>query len=53
MRGNAQILDFFDDKILVRDYSKGGKVVFLDSASNPLSEEYKDIYVLRDGRYIQ
>lgn len=52
MRGNAQILDFFDDKILVRDYSKGGKVVFLDSASNPLSEEYKDIYVLRDGRYI-
>lgn len=52
MRGNAQILEFFDDKILVRDYSKGGRVVFLDSASNPLSEEYKDIYVLRDGRYI-
>lgn len=52
MRGNAQILEFFDDKILVRDYSKAGRIMFLDSASNPLSPEYKDIYVLRDGRYI-
>lgn len=50
MSGKAQILDFIDDKILIRNYNNG-TVYFIDDKGNILSEVYKDIYVLQD-RYI-
>ncbi len=58
MEGRAQILDFVDDKILIRDYNKrynseAGVIYFIDNEtkSNILSEKYKDIY-LTDNKYI-
>lgn len=58
MEAKAQILDFIDDKILIRDYnrrydSENGVVYFIDNEtkSNILSEKYKDIYIT-DDRYI-
>ena len=50
MSGKAQILDFFDDKILFRNYNDH-TIYFIDSKGNILSEIYKEIYVLTD-RYI-
>lgn len=50
MSGKAQILDFIDDKILIRNYNND-TVYFIDDKGNILSEVYKDIYVLQD-RYI-
>lgn len=50
MSGKAQILDFFDDKILIRNYNDH-TIYFIDSKGNILSEIYKEIYVLTD-RYI-
>lgn len=52
MTGKAQILDFFGDRILLKNYNNK-TVYFIDNSGNMLSEEYKDIYVCReDGRYI-
>lgn len=50
MSGKAQILDFFDDKILIRNYNDH-TIYFIDSKGNILSDIYKEIYVLTD-RYI-
>lgn len=50
MSGKAQILDFFDDKILIRNYNDH-TIYFIDSKGNIISEIYKEIYVLTD-RYI-
>ena len=50
MSGKAQILDFVDDKILIRNYNDH-TIYFIDSKGNILSEIYKEIYVLTD-RYI-
>ena len=51
MRGRAQILDFFGDKILIRNYNNK-TVYFSDSAGNPVSEIYKDIFISNNNRYI-
>ena len=51
MTGKAQILDFFGDRILLRNYNNN-TVYFIDSSGNMLSEEYKNIYVCGEGRYI-
>ncbi len=51
MSGKAQILDFFDDRILLRNYNNN-TVYFVDSSGNKLSDTYKDIYVLEEGRFI-
>lgn len=51
MRGRAQILEFYDDKILIRNYNNK-TIYFIDSGGNPLSELYKDIYVVNKDRYI-
>lgn len=51
MKGKAQILDFFGDKILLRNYNND-TVYFIDSEGNKISETYKDIFVCGDGRYI-
>ena len=50
MSGKAQILDFVDDKILIRNYNNH-TVYFIDNKGNILSEIYKDIYISQD-RYI-
>ena len=52
MSGKAQILDFFDDKILIRNYNDY-TVYFIDSKGNILSEVYKDIYVLQNGYIVK
>lgn len=51
MTGKAQILDFFEERMLIKNYSND-TTYFIDSDGNILSEEYKDIYVCNDGRYI-
>ena len=51
MTGKAQILDFFGERMLLKNYSNN-TTYFIDSDGNILSEEYKDIYVCNDGRYI-
>lgn len=51
MSGKAQILDFFDDRILLRNYNNK-TVYFIDRNGKMLSEAYSDIYVCDNGRYI-
>ena len=52
MDGKAQILDFIDDKILIRDYSESVPVVyFIDGTRKQVSDKYKDIYI-HDDRYL-
>lgn len=51
MRGKAQILDFFGDKILIRNYNNN-TIYFYDSSGNVLSEIYKDIFVMNNNRFI-
>ena len=50
MSGKAQILEFFDDKILIRNYNDN-TIYFIDSEGEILSDIYKDIYICQD-RYI-
>lgn len=50
MTGKAQILDFIDDKILIRNYNDN-TIYFIDSEGEILSDVYKDIYIAND-RYI-
>ena len=50
MQGKAQILDFYDDKILLKNYNDH-TIFFIDGSRNRVSDIYKDIYVLPD-RYI-
>lgn len=52
MTGKAQILDFFDNRVLIRDYNNR-TVYFMDlETTEKLSEEYKDIFVCPNRRYI-
>ncbi len=51
MTGKAQILDFFGDRILIRNYNNS-TVYFVDSEANRLSDEYADIFVQENGKYI-
>ncbi len=51
MRGKAQILDFFGERILIRNYNDN-TVYFSDTSGNPLSEKYKDIFIMNNNRYI-
>lgn len=49
MDGKAQILEFIDDKILIRDYTDGTQsVYFIDSSRRQVSNKYKDIYIHND-----
>jgi len=50
MTGKAQILDFIDDKILLRNYNDN-TIYFIDQDGEILSDVYKDIYIAQD-RYI-
>lgn len=52
MTGKAQILDFFGDKILIRNYNDK-TVYFIDENGETKSPAYKNIYVTQDAsRYI-
>lgn len=51
MTGKAQILDFFGDRMLLKNYNDN-TVYFIDTDGNRLSDAYKDIYICSDGRYI-
>lgn len=51
MTGKAQILDFFGDRILLKNYNDK-TIYFINADGNMVSETYKDIYVCGDGRYI-
>ncbi len=51
MTGKAQILDFFGDRILLKNYNDK-TIYFINSEGSMISETYKDIYVCGDGRYI-
>lgn len=50
MTGKAQILEFIDDKILIRNYNDN-TIYFIDSEGEILSDVYKDIYISQE-RYI-
>lgn len=52
MTGKAQLLDFFGDRALLRDYNSNTVYFINPSTDEKLSEEYKDIYVCNNGRYI-
>ena len=52
MTGKAQILDFFGDKILIKNYNDK-TVYFIDENGEMKSPAYKSIYILQDAsRYI-
>ncbi|MBR3133145.1 MAG: hypothetical protein IKG42_03630 [Clostridia bacterium] len=48
IEGNIQILEFFDNKILVKDYDEN-KYYFINENKDIISEKYLDIYVA-EGR---
>ena len=50
MTGKAQILEFIDDKILLKNYNNH-TIYFIDNSGRMLSEAFKDIYIYSD-RYI-
>lgn len=50
MTGKAQILEFIDDKILIRNYNDH-TIYFIDSEGEIVSDVYKDIYIC-ENRYI-
>ncbi len=51
MTGKAQILDFFGDRILLKNYNDK-TIYFINAEGNMISEAYKDIYICGNGRYI-
>lgn len=52
MMGKAQILDFFENRILIRNYNDK-TTYFIDENGEMLSEAYRNIYICKDKeRYI-
>lgn len=51
MSGKAQILDFFGEKILLKNYNNH-TIYFIDQDKKIISEEYKDIFICSSDRYI-
>ena len=52
MGGNAQILEFYGNDILLKDYNEN-LIYFMDSSGNILSDKYKDIYTYNDGYIVK
>lgn len=50
MTGKAQILDFIDDEILIRNYNNN-TIYFINKDGDILSDVYKDMYIAQE-RYI-
>ena len=52
IEGDIQILDFFEDQLLIKDYYDN-TYYFADENGDPISERYKDIFVLDDGYIVK
>lgn len=52
LKGNAQILEFYDNNILMKDYNEN-LIYFMDENGNVLSDKYKDIYVYSGGYIVK
>lgn len=52
IEGNVQILEFYGDKILVKDYNEG-KYYFIDTNKKIISPKYLDIYVYDKGYIVR
>ena len=52
MTGRAQILDFLDEERLILKNYKDGSIYFSSPIGQKLSQNYYDIYICGDGRYI-
>ena len=50
--GNIQVLDFFGDNILIKDYDKD-IIFFANENGVRISDEYKDIFVLDDSYIVK
>ncbi len=50
--GNIQILEFYDQYILIKDYDKN-IIYFADENGNQISPTYKDIFVLDDAYIVK
>ena len=52
LEGNIQILEFFDQYILIKDYDKE-IIYFANENGERVSDEYKDIFVLDDAYIVK
>ena len=52
LEGDIQILDFFGSNVLIKDYFDN-TYYFADEDGNPITESYRDIYVLNDGYIVK
>ena len=52
LKGNIQILEFYDQYILIKDYDKN-IIYFANEDGERVSDEYKDIFVLDDGYIVK
>lgn len=50
--GNIQILEFYDDKILIKNYDDN-TVYFINEQNEKVSDIYKDIFVLDDSYIVK
>ena len=51
MSGKAQILDFYEDRMLLRNYNDY-TIYFIDLQQNVISDKYKDMFICGNGKYI-
>lgn len=51
LSGNAQILDFFGDYTLIKNHNDN-TIYFIDTEGNMVSENYKEIFICNDDRFI-
>lgn len=50
--GNIQILEFYENSILIKDYDNN-VIYFADESGNQISPKYKDIFVLEDAYIVK
>ena len=51
LKGEAQILDIIDDKILIKDHNKN-IIYFMDNNNKQLSDTYKEIFICGYDRFV-
>ncbi len=51
MQGRAEILEFIEDKILIKNFNDK-TIYFINNVGDILSEKYKDIYICNSQKYI-
>lgn len=52
LNGNIQVLDFFEQNILIKDYDKN-IVYFTNEDGEKISDDYKDIFILDDAYIVK